>query len=90
MEVIITNRQFGKEWHVGTDVPQANCSVYAIVELDSQIESDPQLVEATVEWVENHNPPLIWKLELEDGTIDTWSISGGHSVYFWRYKYGDN
>jgi hypothetical protein len=86
MEIIITNRQFGKEWHVGTDIPEPNKKVYAITELDSSCESEPYIVEATVEWVENHNPPLIWKLEMEDGSIDDWSIAGGHSVYFWRYK----
>jgi hypothetical protein len=85
MEVIITNKQFGKEWNVGTDIPEPNRKVYAVVELDSQIESEPTILEATVEWVEGHNPPLIWRLEWVSDTTVTWSIAGGMSVYFWRY-----
>jgi hypothetical protein len=89
MDVIITSYQFGKEWHVGTDCPEPGRPVYALIDEDTSDETEPYLVEATCRWVEGHNPPFLWDIKAEDGTIDSHSIAGGHSVYAWRYKQGN-
>lgn len=79
---------FGKEWHIGPlELPEAGRPVYALIDLDTSMPTEPELVEATCRWVPGHNPPFLWDIQNEDGTTDNGvTLAGGSSVYFWRYK----
>ena len=83
MEIIIKDM---KEWHASPDAPEPGRPVYALIDEDCQTASQPYVVEATCRQVEGHNPSFLWEIIEEDGGIDSHSIAGGWSVYFWRYK----
>jgi len=86
METIVTCRQFGKEWHFGSDTPTPGREVYALIDEDCSTASEPELVEAVCEWREGHNPPFLWGIFTDNDEKDTTIIAGGYSVYAWRYK----
>lgn len=77
-----------KLWHIGVeDLPNPGKEVYALIDEDTTVESEPHIVEATCRVVEGGNPPFLWEIKLPRGKTDKGrTIAGGSSVYVWRYK----